>query len=81
MDYPNNYRDSTDFAKVSDESINDTIKLILEEMKTKEENQHLLFRGDTMILVMRMHEEDGGGFEVIVTKDYKQAYFGNKIFK
>lgn len=36
--------------------------------------------GSTLIVIFRCHEHDGGGYEIIVTDAYHQAYHENKIF-
>lgn len=79
--YPMDFRESASFSKVSNEEINSKIESVLKEMENNGTPQHLMFFGDTMILIIRLHEIDGGGFEIIVSNNFSQSFYKNKIFK
>jgi len=36
--------------------------------------------GDSIIIIFRLHELDGGGFEIIRTNKFDLAYYDNDIF-
>ena len=78
--YPNDFRSSTINTKVENKEIEENINHSLELLKRNDEKQHLSFFGDTMILINKVHEEDGGGYEIIVTNNYQQRYVDNKVF-
>lgn len=79
--YPEQFVESKDFTNVSDEEINELVAKYIYQMENSDDKQHLIFNGNTMILIMKIHPEDGGGIEIIVTKNYQHAYINNKIFK
>ena len=78
--YPQDFESSNEWTSVQDEEIQNVINSALDSLRKGEMSNYVGFFGDTMIYVSKIHEEDGGGFEVIVTSDYKQCYVDNKIF-
>lgn len=68
----------------SDKLVNKTIQRGIQYLKdTKDEpNSWMWFSncGSTIVSIFRCHETDGGGYEIIVTDAYRQAYHENTIF-
>lgn len=80
INYPNDFKSSSENVKPSDDSINKNIENAIESLKKSEETHYIMWTGTAMLLVMKLHEEDGGGFEIIVTHNYDRAYVDNEIF-
>lgn len=68
----------------TEENIEKAIQRGIEFLEKNKDNPyvytHSSSSGSTFIVIFKCHEHDGGGYEIIVTDAYRQAYHENTIF-
>lgn len=75
------FKDSTNNHSVPTEHLDKWIQTMINDMeKNPDELYQLTTSGDSMVLIMRLCEEDGGGYEIIKTNNFDKAYYKNEIF-
>lgn len=76
--FPNEYRDTISYKQSSKEDIQHKIAAAVSSLISSGDEQVIIYSGNTMILVKEVHEEDGGGYHIVVSENYKEMYIGNK---
>lgn len=68
----------------TEENIEKTIQRGIEFLEQSKNNPYVHTYasscGSTFIVIFKCHETDGGGYEIIVTDAYRQAYHENTVF-
>lgn len=76
--FPKGFRRSTKGVRISDSTINEWIERGIKEIEENDLNDYYVRSGDTLVIVYPLHEDDGGGYEVLVSNDYFTTQIGNK---
>ena len=81
QNYPKNYYNYSFSNQVSETTKKQLIESALNSLnKNSELNEVHCSTGNTIVIASRVHEEDGGGIRIIVSKNYEEIYVDNSVF-
>lgn len=63
-----------------EKAIQEGIKFLEQSKNNPYVHNYASSSGSTFVIIFKCHEYDGGGYEIIVTDAYRQAYHENTIF-
>lgn len=82
QNYPEGYNNRGEASQVSDGSVKQLIKSVIQMLNESEEpvaNVHAE-TGNTIVHGYKVHPEDGGGIRIIVSKNFEEIYLDNEVF-
>lgn len=80
QNYPKDYYNTSASSHIHEEVVKSLIESAIKSLNDNpESNETRISTGNTIVFATRVHEEDGGGIHIIVSKNYEEIYIDNSI--